>query len=172
MAGRPSPLHDRRRDAEDDVGEVVSWCSDCNAQRRFVREARDFAAMEEAQAAPNVGRALLGEGGYACEVCGTFRTDPVEDEAYPIAFQNVSALRDRTDQGEVIGRAVTEDLDLRAAGVEDRFERDPATAPDVLRDVAAQERGEEDAGARYPTPARHPLPPPERLPGRDPTDEP
>jgi hypothetical protein len=180
--------------AEDDVGETEAWCDNCAEHRRFVKRAADFSVLESEAPSPDVLRAVAGEEGWVCDMCGAFRRTLVPDEAYPVEFANVGALRDPEDEQNLHAEGVSDDLSLRAAADGQAMLHEPATEGEdlhvseaieatmeaaesddpelrreILEDVARQERGEQDLS--LPHGPRKEMPPPERLPRRDPTFE-
>lgn len=78
-------------DAESDIGETTAWCDTCGDERRFVRETRTGAAeVEETESAePDVRRALTGDTGWRCTVCGTFDPNLINDDAYDYQYSDV-----------------------------------------------------------------------------------
>lgn len=74
---------------ESDVGETVAWCDTCGDERRFERDTRDAAAEEERADEPDVRRAITGDEGWRCTVCGTFVPQLVSEEAYEYELSDV-----------------------------------------------------------------------------------
>lgn len=176
--------------AEDDVGELTAWCDRCAEQRVFVKGYANYADLEAGLVGPSVQRAIVGEPGWLCEHCDNFLRDPVAAADYPLAFENVNAIRDEEAELTHHGEGISEDLGLRAEAVagtgmlhepateegalheagdatlEEPIVEDEQLEREILEAVGRQERGEEDLS--LPHGPRREMPPPERLPPRDP----
>jgi hypothetical protein len=190
----PWPGPDPGERAASDVTEVEAHCARCEALRTFRKGFVDMARMEEQSASPSVRRALEGEEAWACVVCGAVRRDPVSQLGYAPGTANVAALRERRSELGLHGQGVSEDLAFRADTAGEGRLREPSTEDEALREDPAlaaapgEAVGEDDAALRAATqeeldeverggrdlslehgPKRG-MPPPERIPRRDPTE--
>lgn len=127
-----------------DVEQVEAECAPCGGLRTFEKQEVSTADAEQSSDAPSVLHAMGGEQAWACTACGAIRPDPVADEAYPVAFANVGAIRERDSEQGRHYAAATHRLAERLAGAEEA-PPDPATEPEALREAPAARETPVDA---------------------------
>jgi hypothetical protein len=187
------PHGHRRAQPADDVEEVEAWCRGCDAVRTFRLQHVDVSDVELRSSTVNVRRALEGERAWVCGHCGAVRFRLADESAYDLALANRRAVLGNPPEVGPGGGIVRDSVEAKVTGG-DAMPHEPATEPHAVhadaavdavmeaqlaedvdlaedaervRSLAAQERGEEPLGLEHGP--RRGLPPPARVPPRDPS---